>query len=152
MFSGVIICLCFINYWLFGKSIKDIWFHIKNLILASECFRNYSAGRWITWWRGRPTMDGKTALGASSPAKPALHIPEPLSTTRAATSSSHILVSWFFNKNQNETKVCVFNGRWLTSERRYARYLYDITFCPNVCLTQKQRCYVMSQSTFSDTK
>ena len=33
-------------------------------------------------------MDGKTARGASSPAKPALHIPEPLSTTRAATSSS----------------------------------------------------------------
>ena len=32
---------------------------------------------------GRPTMDGKTARGASSPAKPALHIPEPLSTTRA---------------------------------------------------------------------
>ena len=81
-------------------------------------------------------MDGKTALGASSPAKPALHIPEPLSTTRAATSSSHILVCWFFNKNKNETKVCVFNGRWLTSEPRYARYLYNITFCPNVCLTQ----------------
>ena len=36
-------------------------------------------------------MDGKTALGASSPAKPALHIPDPLSTTNAATSSSHIL-------------------------------------------------------------
>ena len=36
-------------------------------------------------------MDGKTALGASSPAKPALHMPEPLSTTRAATSSSAIL-------------------------------------------------------------
>ena len=46
----------------------------------------------ITWWRGRPTMDGKTALGASSPANPALHMPEPLSTTRAATSSSHILI------------------------------------------------------------
>ena len=33
-------------------------------------------------------MDGKTALGASSPANPALHIPDPLSTTRAAISSS----------------------------------------------------------------
>merc|ERR1712055_895600 len=43
------------------------------------------------WCLGRPTMEGKTALGASSPAKPALHIPEPLSQTRAATSSSHIL-------------------------------------------------------------
>ena len=37
-------------------------------------------------------MEGKTARGASSPAKPALHMPEPLSTTRAATSSSHILL------------------------------------------------------------
>merc|ERR1719318_254527 len=42
------------------------------------------------WWRGRPTMEGKTARGASSPANPALHMPEPLSQTRAATSSSHI--------------------------------------------------------------
>lgn len=30
-------------------------------------------------------MEGKTARGASSPAKPALHMPEPLSTTMAAT-------------------------------------------------------------------
>jgi hypothetical protein len=37
-------------------------------------------------------MDGKTARGASSPAKPALHIPDPLSTTKAATSSSAIFV------------------------------------------------------------
>merc|ERR1712156_259395 len=43
---------------------------------------------------GGPTMEGKTALGASSPAKPALHMPEPLSTTRAAVSSSHILFRW----------------------------------------------------------
>lgn len=33
-------------------------------------------------------MEGKTARGASSPANPALHIPEPLSTTSAAISSS----------------------------------------------------------------
>eukprot|EP00418_Pyrodinium_bahamense_P061003 CAMPEP_0179187026 /NCGR_PEP_ID=MMETSP0796-20121207/92786_1 /TAXON_ID=73915 /ORGANISM="Pyrodinium bahamense, Strain pbaha01" /LENGTH=60 /DNA_ID=CAMNT_0020891061 /DNA_START=27 /DNA_END=209 /DNA_ORIENTATION=- len=37
---------------------------------------------------GRPTIEGKTARGASSPAKPALHMPLPLSTTSAATSSS----------------------------------------------------------------
>merc|ERR1711983_579807 len=50
------------------------------------------------WCLGRPTMDGKTALGASSPANPALHMPEPLSTTKAATSSSHMLncVCWQF--------------------------------------------------------
>ena len=57
------------------------------------CF--YSGSNY-TWWRGRPTMDGKTALGASSPANPALHMPEPLSTTRAAVSSSHILTSFYF--------------------------------------------------------
>ena len=45
-------------------------------------------------------------------------------------------LGFFVFLNQNETKVCVFNGRWLTSEPRYARYLYYITFCPNVCLTQ----------------
>ena len=43
-----------------------------------------------TWCRGRPTIDGNTALGASSPANPALHIPDPLSMTRPATSSSLI--------------------------------------------------------------
>jgi len=53
------------------------------------------------WWRGRPTMEGKTARGASSPAKPALHMPEPLSTTRAATSSSHILFEGYWNDNLN---------------------------------------------------
>lgn len=42
----------------------------------------------VTWWRGRPTMEGKTALGASSPANPALHRPDPLSQTRAVLSSS----------------------------------------------------------------
>lgn len=33
-------------------------------------------------------MEGKTARGASSPAKPALHRPDPLSHTRAVLSSS----------------------------------------------------------------
>ena len=50
-------------------------------------------GEWVyihTWWRGRPTMEGKTARGASSPAKPALHMPEPLSITSADTSSSMV--------------------------------------------------------------
>lgn len=40
---------------------------------------------------GRPTMDGNTARGASSPAKPALHMPDPLSTTKACTSSSAMI-------------------------------------------------------------
>merc|ERR1719213_129623 len=41
---------------------------------------------------GASNNEGKTALGASSPANPALHMPEPLSTTRAAVSSSHMFV------------------------------------------------------------
>lgn len=50
------------------------------------------SGLKLTWWRGRPTMEGKTARGASSPAKPAFTSPEPLSHTRAVvSSSSHIL-------------------------------------------------------------
>jgi len=34
---------------------------------------------------GLPVIDGKYAFGASSPATPALHMPEPLSITTAAT-------------------------------------------------------------------
>ena len=41
---------------------------------------------------GLPTIDGKHALGASSPATPALHIPEPLSITTAGYYSSAILI------------------------------------------------------------
>jgi hypothetical protein len=33
-------------------------------------------------------MEGNTARGASSPANPALHIPDPLSITNACTSAS----------------------------------------------------------------
>ena len=47
------------------------------------------------WCLGRPTMDGKTALGASSPAKPALTMPEPLSHTSAETSASSAMFIYF---------------------------------------------------------
>ena len=50
----------------------------------------------FTWCLGLPTMEGNTALGASSPANPALHMPDPLSITRAAISSSHIFFFFFF--------------------------------------------------------
>ena len=51
-------------------------------------------------------MDGKTARGASSPANPALHIPDPLSTTRAATSSSsHILLLFLIYKLTHKVKT-----------------------------------------------
>jgi hypothetical protein len=48
-----------------------------------------------------PTIDGKTARGASSPAKPALHMPEPLSTTRAWSSSP----SDMMNSNDNTSQT-----------------------------------------------
>ena len=46
-----------------------------------------------TWWRGRPTMEGKTARGASSPAKPLLTMPDPLSHTSALTSPSSAMAA-----------------------------------------------------------
>ena len=48
------------------------------------------------WWRGLPTIEGKTARGASSPAKPDLTMPEPLSQTRAETSPSSAILSLLF--------------------------------------------------------
>ena len=44
---------------------------------------------------GRPTIVGKTTLGVSSPAKPTLHVPDPLSTTKgkAAEWSSYMLIN-----------------------------------------------------------
>lgn len=78
----------------------------------------------LTWWRGLPTMDGKTARGASSPAKPALHIPEPLSTTKAATSSSHILAVWVLNLENNNEKEIVnlrLYGTWRIRNKTFSR-------------------------------
>jgi hypothetical protein len=49
-------------------------------------------------------MEGKTARGASSPANPALHIPDPLSTTRACTSSSAILINKSFEYYQEKSE------------------------------------------------
>lgn len=53
--------------------------------------------RVYTWWRGLPTMEGKTARGASSPANPALTKPEPLSHTRAVVSSSSHMVTFYWD-------------------------------------------------------
>eukprot|EP00818_Percolomonas_sp_WS_P007066 CAMPEP_0117447326 /NCGR_PEP_ID=MMETSP0759-20121206/6816_1 /TAXON_ID=63605 /ORGANISM="Percolomonas cosmopolitus, Strain WS" /LENGTH=53 /DNA_ID=CAMNT_0005239655 /DNA_START=167 /DNA_END=325 /DNA_ORIENTATION=- len=40
---------------------------------------------------GLPTMEGKTALGASSPENPHLHMPDPLSTTSGTASVSNMM-------------------------------------------------------------
>ena len=67
-----------------------------------------------TWWRGLPTMEGNTARGASSPAKPALHIPDPLSTTKAATSSS--ILNFCTNNSQQKVRVLSSEVEFLVLE------------------------------------
>lgn len=57
----------------------------------------------LTSYLGRPVTAGNTARGASSPAKPALHMPDPLSITTQAMSSSTRLIGmvivWFGYRN-----------------------------------------------------
>ena len=67
-------------------------------------------------------MDGNTALGASSPANPALHMPEPLSTTKAATSSSHMLMCLCEGNLSSQTVFTGWYGwvpRRATSEEQW---------------------------------
>lgn len=59
-------------------------------------------------------MDGNTALGASSPAKPAFTRPEPLSHTRAVVSSSSHMVFGFCK----DRKAAEMHGRQLKRSRR----------------------------------
>lgn len=62
--------------------------------------------QFITWCLGRPTMEGNTALGASSPAKPALQSPDPLSQTRAVlSSSSHIFYVNVLRSSRQKTAL-----------------------------------------------
>lgn len=58
-------------------------------------------------------MEGNTARGASSPANPALHMPDPLSTTKAATSSSHILNKKLFYLYTKRLKLVAKNRKKL---------------------------------------
>lgn len=60
-----------------------------------------------TFCLGRPTIDGTIALGELSPAKPALHVPDPLSIMRAVTRSStisktHAMQKFHLLKVENE--------------------------------------------------
>ena len=66
--------------------------------------------------------EGKTARGASSPAKPALTMPEPLSHTRAATSSSAMLkVKCLEICGGRRGKTCEHKGAEQGERRRRAR-------------------------------
>lgn len=56
-------------------------------------------------------MDGNTALGASSPAKPAFTRPEPLSHTRAVVSSSSHMVSGFCKDGKAKEALSVSGKR-----------------------------------------
>ena len=50
-------------------------------------------------------MDGNTARGASSPAKPALHMPDPLSNTSEAASSCMAANKVKLNRRSNLINV-----------------------------------------------
>ena len=70
-------------------------------------------------------MEGKTALGASSPAKPALHMPEPLSTMRAATSSSHMVIRWNYQRYRGQDLESQRAGRQVScTDPRVAAFIY----------------------------
>lgn len=53
-------------------------------------------------------MEGNTARGASSPAKPALHMPDPLSTTSAAISSSIFCANKWGREDEEEKREGVY--------------------------------------------
>ncbi len=91
------------------------------------------------WCLGRPTIDGNTARGASSPANPALHIPDPLSTTNAETSLSHIFWSvlefsleWKNDLQYNEENLNFIpkNARWLG---QYKKRRVNLARAPYPC-------------------
>lgn len=66
-------------------------------------------------------MDGKTARGASSPAKPAFTSPEPLSHTRAVVSSSSHILAQLRRGLQVENRVArphCLRWRWPPPTRR----------------------------------
>lgn len=59
-------------------------------------------------------MEGNTALGASSPAKPAFTRPEPLSQTRAVVSSSSHM-----SADSGDTRDGEFKNRRHASQQKY---------------------------------
>ena len=85
------------------------------------------------WWRGRPTIDGKTARGASSPAKPALHIPDPLSTTKAAMSSSAIL-SFFWRRKLRKSLLLSFQKITTTLRNKWSNRPTWATLLPYIVI------------------
>ena len=56
---------------------------------------------------GLPIMEGKEVAGKSSPARPALHIPDPLSITIAFIYYSTIYLLLLLNYNNNYSEFCI---------------------------------------------
>jgi len=65
----------------------------KNSITGNYKYVSQYRKTQLTWSSALPTTDENTARGASSPANPALHIPEPLSMTIAVTASPSLMFS-----------------------------------------------------------
>ena len=130
--NKIINCLIFVKVYI--KSLLNL-FERKKVLVSDKLMiiKNKQ-----TWCLGLPTIDGNTALGASSPAKPALHIPDPLSITKAATSSSHIFVlwirfnsrkdfasaaSWFQVATDTNARVYIYNAHALKNITLYGSYI-----------------------------
>ena len=82
------------------------------------------------------------ARGASSPAKPALHIPDPLSTTNAATSASHIFY-WDFQFNwlcRNQSLGCIVLEMQFQALYEYFIMSYPGYYLPWADVTQNICC------------
>jgi hypothetical protein len=77
-------------------------------------------------------MEGKTQRGASSPAKPALHIPEPLSTTKQADSESAIVKELRAKRSVGEgrEKVSYCQQRTTQTHIGALRWLHPISERP----------------------
>jgi len=77
--------------------------------------------------RATPTIAGNTALGLSSPERPALHIPDPLSMTTAGFS----ITDTFTKKNYIYLEARFISSiflRYLYQTRNYNIFLYLFEF------------------------
>jgi hypothetical protein len=83
-------------------------------------------------------MEGNTALGASSPANPALHIPDPLSITKAATSSSSMFL--FTIKMNNPVDVL---KKGVSENQIDALFLYAVSKISHQNDNQIRQCGVV---------
>lgn len=106
---------------------KSMWNYKKTVMPSCRTFCPMPT--MTPWWRGRPTMEGKTARGASSPANPALTMPDPLSTTNALISPSSICVGESGSCSRVSQDVARCSARRLHAQATRAKYKHNIS-CP----------------------